>query len=72
MPINSVDNAAYHHDLCYSKHDETKTKIHVYDMTMLDEWNEIVNTTLREIIDKSIAEKLINAKVMFGFGGPIK
>ena len=21
IPINRVDNAAYHHDLCYSKHD---------------------------------------------------
>ena len=26
MPINRVDNAAYHHDLCYSKHDDTKTR----------------------------------------------
>ena len=23
IPINRVDNAAYHHDLCYSKHDHT-------------------------------------------------
>ena len=26
IPINRVDNAAYHHDLCYSKHDDTKTR----------------------------------------------
>ena len=26
IPINGVDNAAYHHDLCYSKHDDTKTR----------------------------------------------
>ena len=26
-PINRVDNAAYHHDICYSKHDDTKTGI---------------------------------------------
>ena len=26
MPISRVDNAAYHHDLCYSKHDDTKTR----------------------------------------------
>ena len=25
IPINRVDNAAYHHDLCYSKHDNTNT-----------------------------------------------
>ena len=24
IPINRVDNAAYHHDLRYSKHDDTK------------------------------------------------
>ena len=23
IPINRVDNAAYHHDLCYSKHSDT-------------------------------------------------
>ena len=23
IPISRVDTAAYHHDLCYSKHDET-------------------------------------------------
>ena len=26
ISINRVDNAAYHHNLCYSKHDDTKTK----------------------------------------------
>ena len=26
IPINRVDNAAYLHDLCYSKHDDTKTR----------------------------------------------
>ena len=27
IPINSFDNAAYHLDLCYSKHDDTKLGI---------------------------------------------
>ena len=27
IPINRGDNAAYHHDLCYSKHDDTKTSL---------------------------------------------
>ena len=35
IPINRVDNAAYHHDLCYSKHDYTKTRNEVCDKTML-------------------------------------
>ena len=39
---------------------------------MLGELNEIVNPTLRERIDKSIVGKLINAKVNFGLGAPIK
>ena len=34
IPINRVDNAAYHHDLCYSKHDGTKTRNEVCDKTM--------------------------------------
>ena len=39
---------------------------------MLNELNEIVNSILRERIDKSIVEKLINAKVNFWLGVPIK
>ena len=54
IPINRVDNTAYHHDLCYSKHDDTKTRNEVCDKTMLGELNIIVNQTLREKIDKSI------------------
>ena len=72
IPINRVNNANYHHDLCYSKHDETKTRNQVCDKILLDELNEIVNPTLRERIDKSIIGKLINAKVNFGFGASTK
>ena len=72
ISINRVDNAAYHHDLCYSKHDDTNTRNEVCDKTMLDELNGIVNPTLRERIDKSIVGKLINAKVNFGLGTHIK
>ena len=72
MPINRVDIAAYHHDLCYTKHDDTKIRNQVCDKTMLDELNRIVNLTLQEQIDKSIVEKLINAKINFGLGAPIK
>ena len=54
ISINRVDNAAYYHDLCYSKHDDTKTRNDACDKTMLDELNGIVNPTLMERIDKSI------------------
>ena len=47
MPINRVDNAAHHHDLCYSKHDDTKVRNEVCDKTMLGEMNGIVNSSLR-------------------------
>ena len=39
---------------------------------MFGELNEIVNPTIRERIDKLIVRKLINAKVNFGLGAPIK
>ena len=72
IPINRVDNAAYHDDLCYSKHDNTKTTNEVCDKTMLGELSGIVNPTLRERIDKSIVGKLIKAKVNIWLGHPIK
>ena len=65
IPINRVDNAAYHHDFCYSKHDDTETRNQVCDKTMLGEFRGIVNQTLRERIDKSIVVKLMKAKVNF-------
>ena len=52
IPINIFDNVAYHHDVCYSIHDDIKTRKEVCDKTMLGELNGIVNPTLRERIDK--------------------
>ena len=72
IPINRVDNAAYHHDLCYSKHGNTKTINEVCDKTLIDALSGIVNRTLMERIDKAIVGQLINAKVNFGLGAPIK
>ena len=72
IPINRVDNAAYHHDVCYSKYDDTKTRNEVCGKSMLGELIGIVNQTLRERIDKSIVGKLIKANVNFGLGAPIK
>ena len=72
IPINRVDNAAYHHDLWYSKHDDTQTSNEVCDKTMLGELSGIVNPSLKERIDQSIVGKLIKAKVNFGLGARIK
>ena len=41
IPINRVDNAAYHHDLCYSISDDAKIANQVCGKTMLNELNEI-------------------------------
>ena len=71
IPIIRVDNASYHHDLCYSKHDDSKARNEVCDKTMLGELSGIVNPTLMERIDKSVVGKLIKAKVNFGLGHPI-
>ena len=66
ISLKWVDNTAYHHDLCYSKYDDTKTRNEVCDKTMLGELNGFANPTLMERIDKSIVGKLINAKVNLG------
>ena len=58
-PVNRVDKAAYHHDVCYLKND---------DKNMLKELEGIYNPTLWERLDKSIVSKLIGTKVNFGMG----
>ena len=40
-PINRVDNAAYHHDLCYAKHQDRKTRNELCDQEMLTELSDI-------------------------------
>ena len=72
IPANRVDNAAYHHDLCYSKHDDTKHRSQVCDNTKLGVLNGTVNPTLGKKIDKSIVGKLTNAKFIFALGHPVK
>ena len=53
-------------------HDDTNTRNEVCDKTILGELSGIVNSTLRERIDKSIVGKLMKAKVNFGLGHSIK
>ena len=71
-PINHVDKAAYHHNVCYLKNDDTATRNAVCDKNMLKELEDIYNPTLRERLDKSIISKLIGTKVKFGMGVKIK
>jgi len=67
-PINRVDKAAYHYDLCYAKHRDRKTRNDLCDQEMLTELSDITNPTLRERLDKSIVSNLINANLNLGLG----
>jgi len=67
-PINRVDTAAYHHDFCYAKHQDGKTRNEVCDKEMLRELDDITNPTLREWLDGGVVRNLINAKVKKGLG----
>ena len=67
-PVNRVDKAAYHHDVCYLKNDDTATRNAVCDKNMLKQLAGIYNPSLRERLDKSIVSKLIRMKVKFGMG----
>ena len=72
IPINIVGNADYHHDLCYSKYDDTKTRNEVCDKTMVGELSGIMKPTLLAGIDKTVVGKLIKARVNFWLGHLIK
>ena len=67
-PINKVDNVAYHHDLCYTKHQDRKARNEICDKEMLPELDEIEKPTLRERLDRGIVKNLINTKVKLGLG----
>jgi len=67
-PINRVDNAAYHHDLCYAKNQDTTTRNQVCDKDMLSQLDGIYDPTIRERMDRAVVKPLINAKAKFGWG----
>jgi len=67
-PVNRVDQAAYHHDICYVKNKDTKTRNEVCDKEMLEELDGIHNPTLRERIDRGIVRPIIGTKKRFGMG----
>jgi len=67
-PINRVDEVTYNHDLCYDKHQDTKTRNEVCDKDMLKKLDGIYNPSLRERIDRGIVHKIISSKVKLGMG----
>ena len=67
-PINRIDKAAYHHDICYLKNNDTTTRNNVCDKNMLEEMKNIYNTTLRERMERGLVSTLIGTKKRFGWG----
>jgi len=67
-PINRVDEAAYHHDLCYAKNPDTRTRNEVCDREMLRELAQITNPTLRERMERGLVGSMIKAKANLGLG----
>jgi len=68
MPIIRVDEAAYHHDLCYAKNQDTRTQNKVCDREMLRELAQITNSTLRKKLERGLVGNMIKAKTNLGFG----
>ena len=67
-PINRIDKSAYHHDICYLKNTDTKTRNEVCDANMLNEMKAIQNPTIRERAERAVVSSLIGTKKYFGMG----
>jgi len=67
-PINRVDKAAYHHDICYVKSKGMKTRNEKCDTEMLEELDGIFNPTLQERMEREVVSKINGAKKRFGWG----
>ena len=67
-PVNHVDKAAYHHDVCYLKNNDTATRNAVCDKNMLKELKGIYNPTIREKMERGLVSSLIGTKARFGWG----
>ena len=67
-PINRIDKASYHHDICYLKNNDTATRNNVCDKNMLNEMKNIINPTLRERMERGLVSTLIGTKKRFGWG----
>ena len=67
-PINRIDKAAYHHDLCYLKNNDTATRNAVCDKNMLKELKGIYNPSIRERMERGLVSTLIGTKARFGMG----
>lgn len=65
-PINRVDLASYHHDLCYNKFTDRSSRNKICDKNMLQELDGIKNPSLREKIERNLVKKIIGSKLKLG------
>ena len=67
-PINRIDKASYHHDICYLKNNDTATRNNVCDKNMLQEMKNIYNPTLWERMERGLVSTLIGTKKTLWLG----
>ena len=67
-PINRVDKAAYHHDVCYLKNNDTATRTAVCDKNMLKELEGIYKPIIREKMERGLVSSLNRNKSTFWVG----
>jgi len=65
-PVDRIDKAAYHHDLSYANYNN-KTKSIEADRRMIRELNDIVNPTLRELMERAVVRPIIAAEANVAF-----
>lgn len=64
-PVNRVDNSAYHHDLCYDRYNDTKTRNKVCDAKMLRTLKKVrkdKKARWSERVDAAVIEAIIGTK----------
>ena len=66
-PIDRVDEAAYYHDLAYSRFNDTANRNEA-DRIMVRDLDNIQNPTLRESAERAIVKPIIATKAKFGLG----
>jgi len=65
-PVNRVEKAAYHHDICYVKNKDSKIRNEKCDTEMLEGLDRIFNPTLRKRMERGVVSKIIGIKKRFG------
>jgi len=67
--VNSTEvTKVAHHDICYVKNKEAKTRNEVCDKNMLTELNGIYNPTLRERMERGVVSAIIGTKKTLWMG----